>query len=349
MDGLVFSSYVNAFTIYRGARLLGIQVATTDRHAVFPIPSRAGKVQAEWLLFTEEASLRRALNGELTGKFLPEHFPIDMLDDKWAFVEWLKSIPNLSEGLRQWPLAAVDQISYPCLVKAKHSWVDSIKLPRGWVCRTPSEVATCVNALRDQGLEPDHFFIQEWWGDEACRVISVCGFHDWQNAARNLTAIVERVAAHSTGLSCSAAVETIEDEWQLQMRTEAILKTLEFTGPYELEYLVGADRVAVLELNPRFWMQHAIFLADGNGLMKRYFGKESAEDLVRRTIRPVVWVDGLHLVRSVICLRLGFPFFVLRKKLSSQAILIWPSVPMATYAWLRMVRSKVWSCLRVRK
>jgi len=342
MRGLVFSSFTNAYALFRSASRLGVDLFTTDENPTFPLSVDTAEGSADWLFFTEEASLRRALAGELQGNFLPANFPVELLDDKWAFVEWLRSNPVLTGGLQQWPVSSIEQVRYPCLLKAKHSWVGSAKLPRGWVCRSPAEAKARLGDLETGNLSYEFFFFQEWLGDGDCRVISVCGFHDSEHHSRNLTAVVERVASHTEGLSCSAAVQTIEDDWRLLSRTAAILDALEFTGPYEMEYLVSGTRVAVLELNPRFWMQHSIFLADGNGLVKRYLGIEDEVDRERKTIEPMIWIDGLHLIQMLTKLRLRFPLMVFgRLFLAERRVVIWPSVPVAIRVWLRTVRNRL--------
>lgn len=326
-----FSSYTNAYALYLGTKQLGIALTTTDSKPTFPIPVAAYPCTPDdWLMFTEESSLQRALNGEIAGKFWPKQFPMQLLDDKWALVEWLQSYPNLVQGLRQWRLADLDQISYPCLLKAKHSWQGGVKLPRGWICRSKQEAARQLHEITHYPDWENVFFFQEWLGDGQCRVISVCGFHDTTNHERNLSAVVERISAHNEGLSCSAAVQTIPDAWLLREKTAAILDTLEFTGPFELEYLVVGEHTLVLELNPRFWMQHAIFLANQNGLIKRYLNLETSEDRCQKVVENVVWIDSLHLVLSLCQLRFAFLSLVVKKMLDNNLnTVIWPSISMA--------------------
>ncbi len=86
MNALIFSSYTNAYAVYLGLKKLQFNVATTEDHPVFPIPSKVSS-SADWLFFTEEASLRHALEGKLEGNYLPKKFPLDILDNKWAFVQ----------------------------------------------------------------------------------------------------------------------------------------------------------------------------------------------------------------------------------------------------------------------
>lgn len=341
MKAFTFSSSVNAYTLYAGAKRLGIRLMTTDTRPTFPIPASDSIDPADWLFFTEEAALARALRGELLGRFLPERFPMHLLDDKWALSAWLSAMPQLTSGLRQWDMAERGDVDFPCLVKAKHSWRESVKLPRGWICRSSGDMDDCLRKIGEQGLSPDVFFFQEWLGDLDCRVISVCGFHDHRDHNRNLVAVVERIAAHTKGLSCSAAVTTIPDAWDLRGRAAAVLDALEYTGPYELEFLVTGDRVAVLELNPRFWMQHAIFLVKGNGLMKRCLGLETEADRGQRVVEDIVWIDGLHLVKAALLLQWDFVALAIGKLRDGNTdVVIWPRVPMALYVWLRLIWNK---------
>lgn len=344
MRGLVFSSYVNAYTIYKGAKHLGVEVFTTDQSPNFPLKALREEKNCDFFFFTEEASLLRALNSEKASRFLPRSFPNDLLDNKWAFSNWLTSKPGLTTSLKQWTIDCTTDVEYPCLLKAKHSWHGAQKLPRGWVCNNLNELSAAIKSLKYNGFESSHFFIQQWLGLAGCRVISVCGFHDANDNSRNLTAIVERIAAHTQGLSCSSAVETIFDEWNLVNRTQEILDALKFVGPYELEFLVVDSKVYALELNPRFWMQHAIFIYKGNGLIKRYLGLDNSEEKNKNMITDVVWIDGLHLLHSILTLKLDFIYLVVRKYFSQKKfVLIWPSLPIAIYVRLRMARNKIYA------
>lgn len=334
-----FSSYTNAWALYVGAKQLGVDLRTSDETPIFPLPRiLSSDFDPDWLLFTEESSLRKALRGDVKGRFLPPYFPIELLDDKWAFAEWLKSKKGLLQGLRQWSIDQFDQIEYPCVLKAKHSWQEGVKLPRGWVCRAAADVNRYLIEIKKYPGWQNSFFFQEWLGDKDHRIVSVCGFHDAKNPERNLTAVVERIAAHNVGLSCSAAIQTIEDEWGLLMKTASILDALDYIGPYEVEYLFVNKEIKVLELNPRFWMQHAIFLRHDNGLLKRYFFLENDLDLKKSSIPPTIWVDTVHLVYSLFRLRFNFLRLILKKIRSDNRVLVfWPSLPMAFLVCGRVV------------
>ncbi len=101
------------------------------------------------------------------------------------------------------------------------------------------------------------------------------------------------------------------------------------------------QRALVLELNPRFWMQHAIFLKVGNGLIKRYLGIDTEDDKKNADIKNVVWIDGLHFIMSIFRFRIDFLSFVMKKLIKKdQKIILWPSLLVAIRVTGRMVLKK---------
>jgi len=324
--GLTFSDGGNAHALHHAGALEGIRVATTVEAPLLPLPTARDSDGAELLFFTEESSLRRALRGDLSGEFLPREFPIAMLDDKWAFATWLSSEAGLTGGLRQWSLE-VPEVPYPCLVKAKRSWSASRKMPRGWICRSPADRSEAIRTIDALKLDRSLFFTQEWLGDVDARLVSVCGFHDAKDERRRLVAVVERLEASTPGLSCTSVAATIEDSWGLRERAWAILDRLAFTGPYEIEFLVLADRVLTLELNPRFWLQHGLFIPHGNGLMRRYLGVDVEADWAMNEVDGVLWMDGLHLTRSILRGRLGVVASAIRHcRSTGHRVVVWPPI-----------------------
>ena len=328
MSGLTFTSAANAYAIKAAAAQCGVAVATTDQRPAFPL-AVAGNEEAEWLFFTEEASLRRALLGEIRGRFLPARFPLPLLDDKWAFAAWLTEQQGLPAPLRHWRLDDRDP-AFPCVLKARHSWRGMRKLPRGWVCHSRPELTQALGELSRAGLDPDWFFLQEWLGDQPCRNLAVCGFHDHDEPARNLSVVLERLRGGPGTLPNSTLAATVLDAGDLTAAAARVLDAIRFTGPFEIEFLATERRVALLELNPRFWLQHSIFIPFGNGLMKRYLGQDTAADRAVQSLPATVWVDGLGLAKSLV--RLDFRLWrEARSACRTRAarLVIWPAWPTA--------------------
>jgi hypothetical protein len=298
---LTHSTWINAWTLRRACAALDVDLRVPAGPRTLPLPTLPASAAPEWQFFTEESSLRHGLQGTLGGRFLPEHFPADLLDDKWAFAGFLQQDPNGPAGLAQWPLDAQAEARYPLLLKSRHSWVRGRKLPRGWVCRDPHELADRRAALQAQGFDEAWFFLQEWLGEAPLKLLSVGGFFDAADTSRNLAVVTERVADYGdAGPSSSAMLVTVPDTEGLVPRAEHVLARLGYRGPYELEFIVIGARVLALELNPRFWMQHGLFLAAGNGLVKRYLGRETAADRAAPAPQRLLWVDGTWLLRRLL-------------------------------------------------
>ncbi len=325
------SAWINAWTLGRACAPLGVALKVATGRREMPLPPLGAAERPDWQLFTEEASLARALAGELPGRFLPATFPPELLDDKWAFAEFLAADRGGPQGLPQWPLADAAQAAWPLLLKGRHSWRGGRKLPRGWVCRDAAELAAQRERLAAEGLQESWFFLQAWLGDAPLRLLSVAGFFDAEDESRHLACVTERLADYGEGPSSSALLATVADERGLVERAAQVLRRLRYRGPYELEFIAAGDRLFALELNPRFWMQHGLFLAHGNGLLKRYFGLDTAADRAQRLLPPgLAWADGFWLLRRA----LRGDFAPWRRARALNAVICPPpAVALRTVAW----------------
>jgi hypothetical protein len=301
---LLHTSHLNAWSAGEAVRALGMSVRTTDAQPVFPIPvigtSEAPLV--ERLLFTEERSLRKFLDGPV-GKATgyPSEFPSELLDDKAATGLWLSAHGEVPIPFSVDPRADM----YPKFLKCRHSWVDANSRPRGWICRNPRDEAMALARIKSNGWHESAYFSQMWLGDDAATVRSVCGFFDATRPERNLLLTTEKVLGYSAEASSSAVVATVADPGGLVERTSSILNQLEFTGPFELEFLEHQGNHYVIELNPRLWLQHGIFTPYGNGLMKRCLDMDSEADWSQRLVpHEALWVDSHWLLMRFLSLDL---------------------------------------------
>lgn len=293
----VSSSWINAWTLRRACAVEGVDLRVSAAGRLLPLPAIEPSQPIHWLFFTEESSLRSALerktqSASTVPKFLPAHFPAELLDDKWAFTEFLSEDKSGPQGLPQWHLNDAAQASYPVFLKCRHSWVGDRKMPRGWVCKDAAELATRRARMAVEALDEKHFFLQAWMGEEPLKLLSVGGFFDADEEMRNLMVVTERVAEYSAGPSSSAAVVTVDDPHELTTRAARVLRRLRYRGPFELEFLLTRRGCLILELNPRFWMQHGLFEADGNALVRRYLGVDSLKDRSLPAPKNLLWLDG---------------------------------------------------------
>jgi len=309
--GFVFSSWINAWTLYRACQDLGLDLYTTDRKPSLPIPTAISQAQnklSDIVFFTEESSLRKYLTSDLKSYFLPKKFPLDLLDDKLHFAQWLEYKNELTIPFQ---LFSTQVTSFPVLLKSRYSWHNNKKYPRGWICKNNNELDLQLKQVEQSGYLKEDFFIQKWIDHPKIQIISVCGFFDYENTRRNCLCVVKRVAAHEKNISCSAMVATIPDPADLIQRTESLLSSIQFTGPFELEFIELQNNYYILELNPRFWMQHGLFYLNDNALVKRYLQIDSLNDWKKNAPERLLWIDSVWLFKSI----LKYPIKIMGKLL----------------------------------
>jgi hypothetical protein len=328
------SAWINAWTLQVACRALGVDLAVDVARRDLPLPRQPRDAAADWAMFTDERSLAAALAQPGAARHWPQHFPVALLDDKWAFAAWLAEDAGGPQGLPQWPLGtAAESLTWPVLLKARHSWRGERKLPRGEVCRSPAELTRALERLPSD--ERPWYFLQPWFGDGPMRLLSVAGFFDARSPQRHLAAVTNRLAHYGAGPSSSALLVTTDDSLGLVPLTERVLARLDYCGPYELEFVIVDDRVHVLELNPRFWMQHGLFLLVGNGLVRRYLGRDTAADHGQRLLPAgLLWADGFWLLRELARGRLGPWRRVLAARRAGRAVVCpTPAAALRALAW----------------
>lgn len=332
----VATSGINAFTAHLAAKKLGFFLKTLDKKPIYPIPVAKEGEDFNYFVFTEELSLEKALIKKMNARFYPNSFPMNLLDDKYEFSRWLEAHGLISPV----PYVHLDKyrdLDFPILLKSKKSWYNDKKMPRGWVVHSVEEFEKQLSHIDLTFGNRELFFVQKWMGDVSHKLISVCGFHDSCDHKRNINCLAERIMSDRDGLSCSAMVEVVEDSYGLTSMALEVLDKLDFCGVYEIELIV-TDRgeCFFLEINPRFWLQHAIFMFNGNGLMKRYLGLDLDGSDLKTKIEPCVWLNSERLLLFFLMLRwnnIFKMFFYARKK--KIKLIIWPTLGVALRALLK--------------
>lgn len=306
MNYITFSNYINAWSLHRGLAKLGINLRIAGRVQGL-LPATPIKVlPGDTLFFTEEANLLKYY--EIPEyNFYPKSIDKKIVDDKFNFACLLNQMGETP--IQFWPVP--DKINLqtipemPIYLKAKHSWIGEHKLPRGFMCNSLSDIQNALLEIQKMGLQKSHFFFQSLIPGEAEINYSTCGFFDFPNSQKTVILILQRLLNDtSIKIACSAIARTVRDPDKLIERTIKILSSIRYTGPFELEFIY--DRHShfyyILELNPRFWMQHGIFIdLDQNRLLTAYLNLESVseEESTDLFYKPGVWVNSLFLCESV--------------------------------------------------
>lgn len=306
MRYFVHSGFTNAWSLQKGLAKLGRELDCAATQTVLLPVGEHRPATGDVLFFTDERHLQQFL-GTTECQFLPRS-PGLIVDDKLEFGRWLQLIDE--EPVPFWENIDAPP-AWPILLKARHSWLESRKLPQGYVCRSPLEFGRALSRVDAEGIPRECFFLQQWipWSGHN---LSTCGFYDVTDPERNAIKVTRRVLASAGEVGTAAIVETIDDPSDLIARTENILERMDFVGPFELEFLFdeAQQRHYVLELNPRFWMQHGLFVdAFDNRIVKNYLDHlgllESAESGHNETNDELkeahaVWLSSIDAVRLLL-------------------------------------------------
>ena len=132
--------------------------------------------------------------------------------------------------------------------------------------------------LKNMNIDFNKYFIQDFI-EYGVLNKSVCGYFDYMSNKLNILLTVEKIIGYGTDINfpCGAVIKTT-DEDSLHERTINILQNLQFRGPFELEFIFDkkSNINYICELNPRFWMQNAIFNNETNNMIvQRYIGDKT--------------------------------------------------------------------------
>ncbi|WP_339226792.1 hypothetical protein NSQ77_14720 [Oceanobacillus sp. FSL K6-2867] len=307
MKYIVFSNAINAWTLKKGLKKLNIELDVYHeqkknnvvKHSISKVPLNST------LFFTEENSLKKYVKSN-SYQFHPRFFSEELLDDKYNFAEFLCGI-----GEKPIPYSDIASVlDYPFFLKAKHSWKNNIKLPRGFICENEHKLNSSLNRLKKENLNENWFFKQKLLTSPLENNISTSGFFDHKNNKRNIMIVTKKTLGNEEKIATGVVVETIRDPNGLIPRTIKLLNALEYTGPFELEFFYeeSDNEYYILELNPRFWMQHGIFVDYyDNAIIRRYLSIDQPKDWVENGIplfKKIVWIDNIHYMRCYLNLKL---------------------------------------------
>lgn len=336
MNYFVFSPYINAYSIRCGLKRLGLELHVAAEESGLLQRSNEQPTIGDTLFFTDEKTLKKFLGQEY--EFYPREVPEPLLDDKFEFAKFLVSLGEMPV-----PFAAVDRcdIPFPFILKARHSWLGERKLPRGFVCRSKDEMTAGLAKLDHMQIDRQSYYCQKYLPGNSVHAVSVCGFFDHADMQRNLMIVTVKVSGYPRALSTGVVVATAPDPRDLRRRAAKILGKMSFSGPFEMEFLYDKrdDAYYVLELNPRFWMQHGLFIsAYDNGLLKRYLRIDApAAPQTEPAFKKLLWIDTIALIYSSFHLRLDIPLQIVRHVFRGYRLCSFPDAMTAVLYLARML------------
>jgi hypothetical protein len=235
--------------------------------------------------------------------------------DRYEFYRFLEE-RGLAEVPRTLPAGDDPWRAFPngfCF-RPRRSWRGLRHTPRLRFVRSRSDWNEAVREARAAGLQADDWCCQEILSISPRHNLSICGWH----ADGDHTYLATRkVLQHPRGNGNGDVCEVCHPPASLLDVTARTLDALEYRGPFELEFVLDkkSGSYKLIELNPRFWMQHALIGAiTGHELVRRYAGMPLLPARTRSAAK--YWVNTVYAMFRM--LRLDAR--VLRYVLSSSAV-----------------------------
>lgn len=196
----------------------------------------------------------------------------------------------------------------PFLLRFKRSWDGLGRLDRVQLVRTRSDLERLLKGYQRRGIAASNWCYQEVLSTAPSDNVSVSGWH----GCRVQSYCVTRPLARHPPIKGSALVcELVEGFEDLKAATRTILNDLEYSGPFELEFVKDqtSGTFKVIELNPRFWLQHLLVQqATGYALTRQYLGL-SDEVLSTGTgsgrATKKYWINTSHVLAGVLRGKVG--------------------------------------------
>ncbi len=242
------------------------------------------KDDRKFLFFTEEWSLEQAAAGSANpwcgnATWYPSsHCTLDRFLDRGLFYEFigcrgLGEVPFTVPGERD-PFGVFGTLFF---FRFRRTWLQGRRTPRIRLIGTRAEFQRAVENSERLGFSQADWCYQEALSLDPQDNISVCGWHDSNDP---LYVATHKVLQFPTAQGNGDVCEVLPLPEELGGVTRRLLDELEFSGPFELEFILdrATGKYCVIELNPRFWMQHPLAGSNlGHALVRRYLGLPKRE------------------------------------------------------------------------
>jgi hypothetical protein len=217
----------------------------------------------------------------------------DIIFDRYRFYEFVGKlqcigIPRTIESYEN-PFGAFGP---QFIIRMKRSWVGSEKLPRLSIVHGENELEKIEKVYESHGYTRDMWCYQELLSISDKHNVSVCGWHD---QGYQQYAVTRKVVQHPPKTGNGDVVEIMKDfPEELPDVTKRILDSLHYAGPFEMEFVfdLNSNTYKVIELNPRYWMQHGLVeeLTD-YALIRRNIGEEGLKVIPAEELPHRYWVN----------------------------------------------------------
>ena len=177
--------------------------------------------------------------------------------DRLTFCRFLESIGLTPPQTIPGDADPLSTFGCPFILRPRTSWQTDGHRERVEIIKNPRHYKSVLATLQDRAVERSQLCFQELLSTDSRHNISTCG---WFSPTREHIYCTRKVLQHPNGKGDGDVVELITPPPGLLDVTQRLLGALSYGGPFELEFVfdTNADSYKVIELNPRFWLQHGL-------------------------------------------------------------------------------------------
>jgi len=218
---------------------------------------------------------------------------LDVVCDKLKFYEFIEE-----KGLIDTPKTISSNTNDPFeifgssfFIRPRLSWKGTREVPRGIVIKSEEDLKRSLALFKKRAIDKSDYSYQELLDTRPKNNISISGWHD--NSFKKYFTTRPLYRMHS---GTALAVEFCRAPDKILKITEDILNELNYNGPFEMEFIKikNSKNFKIIEINPRFWLQHSLFQhVYNNYLTRKYLNLELD---FKKVTKEHCWVNTIEVL-----------------------------------------------------
>lgn len=212
----------------------------------------------------------------------------------------------------------------PFFFRFKETWNGMKRNPRNRPIYSQDQLEKLECDLLQKGFKRREWCYQELLSVRDKDNVSICG---WHGPDKRYYIATRKVLQHPPENGNGDVVVNIDPPEGLLESTHRILDAFDYDGPFEMEYVYESrsEQFKVIELNPRFWLQHGLVEHLSGNLLARHYLNIEKEVVPRQCSR--YWVNFYYAVYRLLKLDLRVLRYLFNRPLTIPSFKV-------TFKWL---------------
>lgn len=147
----------------------------------------------------------------------------------------------------------LNKIQFPIMLKSSSSFSNGRRQVGKNIVGSLIDLKTVLATIAAEDRK--NLIAQQLLNTSAENCISISG---WYSRDTRVFLQTSKILQHPESMGNGDIVRTMQLNPTLAEMTNKICEAFDYHGPFELEFIRDHDKFFVLEMNPRFWMQHGL-------------------------------------------------------------------------------------------